>query len=188
MKKIFIDYDTTLVNFQEVLTQKINTIEGTYFSPLELSREGNLSDIKKKNRALYAEQNIYIDIVPFNGAIQFLNDVKLLGYNIILLTGNANKVQMNHKNNHIKKYFNDIFDDIIHVDKNIKHKYTKNSIFIDDCYDNVINHIKENQCMGIVFNYKEYYVNKEKLNWSIDKLYHITCFKELYLLIKNSDE
>lgn len=180
MKKIFIDYDTTLVDFQDVMTHQINQIENTNFSSLELSR-GYHDEIKMRNKHIFTHQNIYEHIVPFKGAIEFLKDVKSKGYEIILITANMSELQKTSKEVHIETYFKEIFDDIIHTED--KYKYTKESILIDDSYANIIKHIQANDQIGILFNLNNQYIITDKLDLYIDKLYHIDSFEGIYPLL-----
>ena len=180
MKKIFIDYDTTLVDFQDVMTHQINQIENTNFSSLELSR-GYHDEIKMRNKHIFTHQNIYEDIVPFEGAIEFLIDIKSKGYDIILITANMSELQKTSKEIHIEKYFKGIFDDIIHTED--KYKYTKESILIDDSYANITKHIQANDQIGILFNLNKQYIITDKLDLHIDKLHHIDSFEGIYPLL-----
>lgn len=177
MKKIFIDYDTTLVNFQDVMTDQINEIENTDFSPLQLSR-GYFDEVKMRNKEIFTHKNIYEHIVPFDGAIEFLNNVKDMNYSVILVTANMSDLQMRCKERHIEKYFKNCFDDIIHTED--KYKYTKESILIDDSYSNIIKHIDANDQIGVLFNLNYEYIITDKLDLSIDKLHHVGDFDDLY--------
>ena len=180
MKKIFIDYDTTLVDFQDVMTDLINKRENTNFTPLQLSR-GYHDDVKFRNKEIFTHNNIYENIIPFDGAVEFLENVKNLNYEIILVTANMSDLQMQCKEKHIKKYFENRFTDIIHTED--KYKYTKESILIDDSYSNVIKHISANNQNGILFNLNYDYIITDKLDLTVDKLYHIGSFEDLYPLL-----
>jgi FMN phosphatase YigB (HAD superfamily) len=181
--KIFIDYDSTLVDFQDVMTRQINQRENTTYTSYDMSR-GYYTEVKKRNKDLFTDLNIYEEVKPLDGAIKFLDDIKELEYEIVLITANSSNKQKAFKEKHIEKYFQSSFDDIIHTSD--KFKYTKDSILIDDSYENIINHINYNNSIGVLFNYEKNYINTKQLDLNIANLYHMDSFDEVYSFINRT--
>lgn len=184
MKKIFIDYDTTLVDFQDVMTRQINAREDTNFTSLQLSR-GYHDEIKMRNKDLFVELNIYEEILPFGGAIKFLNSLQALDYETVLITANMSEAQKNFKTTHIEEHFDGIFHDIIHAED--KYNYTKDSILIDDSYANITSHIHHNNSVGILFNLNHEYIITDKLDLELENLHHMSSFQEIINYLKRGE-
>jgi FMN phosphatase YigB (HAD superfamily) len=178
--KIFIDYDSTLVDFQDVMTRQINQRENTTYTSYDMSR-GYYIEVKKRNKDLFTDLNIYEEVKPLEGAIKFLDDIKELEYEIVLITANSSDKQKAFKEKHIEQYFENSFDDIIHTSD--KFKYTKDSILIDDSYANILEHIQHNNAIGVLFNYEKNYINTKQLDLNISNLYHMDSFDEVYRFI-----
>ena len=169
MKTIYIDYDSTLVNFGEVYLAKVNKHYGLNLDLNQLEdfiKETKIDKEKSKElMELYSVGNIYKDIKVFDGAIDFLKNLKSKGYIIKIITSSASGDQKKYKTLHINKYLENLFDEIVYSNK--KEIHTKNNLFIDDSLKHILKHvenIKDNNNNGILCNFENKKITEEQLN------------------------
>lgn len=203
MKTVFIDYDSTLVNFSEVYLKKINETLNLNLKLSQLkdfiNEVKNSDDYEKQKivKELYTVGNMYEKVIFFDGAIEFLKKLKKDGYKIKIITTNASSDQKKYKKIHIEQHLSNIIDtenDIIMSNK--KQIHTVNSIFIDDKVKNVLAHTQNinNNKPGIVCNFEdklfsEKEMNDIKINNKIydNQIYVVYNFETLYdIVIENS--
>jgi len=169
-KEVFLDYDGTLVDFEQPWLDKINNKEGSNITPLNKNEPAHKELIKPHYGMINKEGNNHYDDVPlFDGAIDFTDTLKANGYILKILTSYMSKNQMNTKDVHIKENFGeDYFDEIIHLSswsKTKKDFYTKNGIIVDDGTKNIMKHVDSNDTLGILLNVNDmHYMDEEHLN------------------------
>ena len=103
---------------------------------------------------LWNDPTLYVCGDLLDGAQEFYKKlVSLFGENRIQIVTNSFPDIIDNKNHMIKNRFG--FNcDVIHCNKsNPKHINTKDTILIDDSYDNVIKHNEHNDAYSILFNY-----------------------------------
>lgn len=156
MKKIFVDYDSTTVDFLNPFLAYINSVLSTNLTIENLDLPENkkiyddfMNDFYKGKIKIDFEK-IYNNITLFQGVMEFFNYLKNNGFEIVFVTSSM-KGQKEPKVNHIQKYFNDYVSEIIHARK--KFTYTGEGHFIDDSIKHIEEHCKNNKTLGILFNF-----------------------------------
>lgn len=104
------------------------------------------------------------------------------------------KVAQKAKTNFIQKHFKT--DKVkFAIDLHDKCKFTKNSILLDDYPINIVNHIKENDCHGIVYNhnrenawtklvhYPQYEINRI-VDIDVTKLWHTDNYEDTQFILE----
>lgn len=169
MKTIYIDYDSTLVNFGEVFLKKVNSYYNKNFNLNDLENFKN--EIKndkvryKEFMNIYGVGNIYEEITFFNGAKELLTKLKEKGFTIKIITSSVSGEQKKYKTEHIENNIIHLIDGIIHSNK--KQIHTKNSVLIDDSLKNIKNHVEyeENKVFGILCNFEGKILTKNENNF-----------------------
>lgn len=150
MKNIYIDYDSTLVNFGEVFLKKFNKHYKQNFNLNEL--ENFREEVKndkvryKEFMNLYGSGNIYENIEFFEGSKDFLKKLKERGFTIKIITSSVSGEQKEYKVKHIENNIKHLIDEVIHSNK--KQIHTKNYVLVDDSLKNVKNHVENKESIG----------------------------------------
>lgn len=156
-KKIFIDYDETLVDIvtptlqwiKEVLGEKVKKSDITYYSYLQ-DKYGSIVVNFWNEPDLY--KNLYNITSPFDGAVNFIRILNDMNYEISILS-NCSEKNYIAKIEHCMKHFG--IKSFIPCFDGGKYKYLKrDDILIDDHFANCISHIMINGGKAIQFNYK----------------------------------
>lgn len=205
MRTIYIDYDSTLVNFSEVYLKKVNkkfnmnlTLNELDTFKKEINRNPLEEEKQKILKELYTVGNMYEDVKFFDGAIELLQKLKKDGFKIKIITTNASSDQKKYKELHIKKHLSDIIDfdnDVINSNK--KQIHTVNSLFIDDSFKNILSHVQNplNNKLGILCNFENKQLTENELkeiefnNNNYDKkIIFVNNFKKLYdVILENAN-
>lgn len=149
--KIYLDYDSTLVNFIDVWVDQINIQTEDTISLDEINQFHH--PILGKHDWLFMEYNIYNHITPFEGAIDFVNSL-CRHHDVTILTHTLSELGATWKRNHIDEYFGDI--KAIFTDQP-KHIFSNDGILIDDGIHNVIGHVLNSENHAILFNFDNRY-------------------------------
>lgn len=154
MKNIYIDLDSTLCNFISGINNEINRILGLAI-PIQdsdiISYDYYQKQFGEWVKSIWSSKGFYNNIIPFEGAVDFINILKLK-YNVIIITSSAKQIEL-EKEQFVYKYFGNL--EVIHSHN--KYEYTKNSILIDDYIKNIAEHTFRNDSPGILFNFKNRY-------------------------------
>jgi hypothetical protein len=177
--KIFLDYDSTLVNFTDTWVKLINELTNDKIQLHEVDRWGH--PILEKHTWLFFDYDIYSHVTPFAGAVDFVRYLHE-NHDLTILTHTYSQNNMERKRAHIHQYFGaDI--NIIQTATD-KHLFTEGGILIDDGWHNVKGHLENTNEIGILFNFENRYayVPKTVMHW---KLYHMTDYQHIIDLIES---
>ena len=172
--KIFVDYDTTLVNLIGPWVSWINEKYNVTISSNDINRWYYLGEVfgsEANNFWKSEEYNHYADrdiIKPYEGAVEFFHTLQEVhGRENIFIISSTKDHHKKEKIEHAKHYFDISSDQFIAVDKG-KHTLTAGGILIDDYPLHVMEHIEYNKQKGIVFNYEDHFVWCKNCNYSLD--------------------
>ena len=179
--KIYLDYDSTLVDFNTAWVDFIrrNVDPDFQFHDIEtydqrIHPNQALHDVARQFWKIKEE---YDTVKLFDGAKDFVETLLLNGHDIQIVTSTS-KGTHDFKTQHILNNFKGILnkDSVVHVDNTcLKWQYTKNGVLIDDFILPILNHVFSNRMPGIVFNYNEMHMHADvTLN---DKLFAETVYK-----------
>jgi len=166
MKKIYIDYDGTLVDFLKPWLSEINRLSKQNEIITE-NNENEYKETKDKYRYIYNNILFYKKVKGFKGSKNFLKELKSNNYYITIITANTSNAQMKSKNKHIKINYDKLYNEIIYVFESKaqkggkKYEYTKDGIFIDDNLTYIEGHLKNNNTLAIYYNHNGVVDNKE---------------------------
>jgi 5'(3')-deoxyribonucleotidase len=175
-KIIFLDYDETLVDLLSPTLKYIRNELNITIKREEVIEYNYLSNLLGEVIYDYWNNNTYENVIPFSGSVNFVKNLKSLGYNICIISSCHINNSL-HKLNHISNFF-PFVDNFIPVFDHNKHKYTKDSILIDDYNKNIIEHTIINNAPGLLFSYNS--INK----WCLSNETY-TSYNELYKFISS---
>lgn len=178
--KIYIDYDTTLVNLIDPWVEWINQKYHVTLSTSDINRWYFLSDVfgkeandfwKSDRYNLYADKDV---LKPFDGAVDFFYRLEdKFGTENVFIVSSTLDHHQKEKMNHAQYYFGIIETQFIPVGKE-KYHITRDGILIDDYPLHVMEHVKFNKQKGIVFNFEDRFGWCQECNYGLDpalKLY-----------------
>ncbi len=172
--KIYIDYDTTLINlidpWVDWINDKYNTkitstdINHWYFLRETFGKEAD--DFWKSDKYNhYIDKNIF---KPYNDAMDFFSTLQnRYGKKNIFIISSTMDHHIEDKIKHAQYYFQINDNQFIPIKKE-KYLNTKDGIIIDDYPLHVMEHIYHNNKKGIVFNYNNRFGWAKKENYSLD--------------------
>jgi len=173
--KIFIDYDTTLVNLIDPWVAWINEKYNVHITSNDINRWYFLGEVFGKEADDFwrsEKYNHYIDkdiIQPYNGAIEFFHTLQdRFGVKNVCIISSTRNHHKEEKIKHAQHYFDIDKEQFIAVNKE-KYNTTKNGILIDDYPLHVMEHIEYNKQKGIVFNWENRFGWAKKSNYILDK-------------------
>lgn len=171
--KIYIDYDTTLVNLIDPWVKWINEEYNVIITSNDINRWYFLGEVfgKEADDFWRSEKfNHYIDkdiLLPYEGAVDFFNTLQnQFGTNNVYIVSSTRDHHKVEKIKHAQHYFNIDKEQFIPV-KRQKFEITKDGILIDDYPLHVMEHIKYNKQKGVVFNYEN------RFGWCKQSNYHL---------------
>lgn len=172
--KLFIDYDTTLVNLIDPWVDWINKKYHVNILASDINRWYYLSEVfgeeandfwKSEKYNHYTDRDIY---QPYEGAIDFFHKVqKMFGQDNVYIISSSRDHHVKEKIQHAKHYFDCNEKNFIPV-KRSKFGLTKEGILIDDYPLHVMEHIHYNNQHGIVFNFKNRFGWCRESNYLLD--------------------
>ena len=173
--KIFVDYDTTLVNLIDSWVAWINKKYDVDITSNDINRWYFLGEVFGKEADDFwrsEKYNHYIDkdiIQPYNGAVEFFHTLQdRFGVKNIFIVSSTRNHHKDEKIKHAQHYFDIDKDQFIVVNKE-KYNTTKDGIIIDDYPLHVMEHIQYNKQKGIVFNWKNSFGWAKESNYVLDK-------------------
>lgn len=151
---IYLDLDETIV---DIITPTLKWLNSTFGILEERKNIKYYSYLKDTHGTAVVDywSNPYLydkDIAkPFEGAIEFVNTLRSMGFNIFILSNCTDKNYL-AKIKYVNKYFN--ISSFISCFHNKKWEFLKkNDILVDDHYANCISHTMINDGKSILFNY-----------------------------------
>lgn len=153
MKKVFIDYDSTLVNLAEswckwIFTnydKRITTKDILYWTWIE-NTFGKEADDFFKDYRIYAD-NV---VKPTKNSQKFVDDViSMYGKSYVYIITSSYPGTEKAKKDHILRNYN--IDKYNIINSYQKHEYTKDSVLIDDNINTIKEHCFKNKTIGVVF-------------------------------------
>lgn len=172
--KIFVDYDTTLVNLIDPWVEWIKKKYNVIISTNDINRWLFLGDVfgKEANDFWRSEKyNHYTDkeiFQPYGGAVDFFHTLQgEFGVENTFIVSSTRDHHREEKIKHAKYYFGIEEKQFIAVNKE-KYSATKNGILIDDYPLHVMEHIEYNKQKGIVFNYENRFGWCKQSNYQLD--------------------
>ena len=172
--KIFIDYDTTLINLIDPWIKWINEKYQVSLQTDDINRWYYLGDVfgaeandfwKSEKYNHYTDRDVY---KPYNGAVDFFHTVQnIFGRENVYIISSSRNHHIAEKIEHAKYYFSIDPSNFISV-KDKKYVLTKNGILIDDYPLHVMEHIHYNNHPGIVFNYENRFGWSKESNYLLD--------------------
>lgn len=161
--KIYVDYDTTLVNLIDVWLEWVKEHFHVSFRTMDINRWYFLRDtIGKKAHWFYQHFGYLSDkekesIQPFKGAVEFIKNLQDVfgAENVCILSSTGGDVDRESKISHIKCHFPMLGEEQCKlVPHGPKHPYTKDSVLVDDYSLHVLEHVHYNDSLGFLFNYQ----------------------------------
>jgi len=183
MKKIYIDYDSTLVDFIKPYLKKLNEKEKIELTHKTYKRKENEMYIKS-NYDLMKVGDVYEEVEVFEGAIDFLNELRDAGYVLEVITSSMSGDQKFYKKEHMERNFAGFFESVIHARKKFPH--TKDGFFIDDKLSNVEKHCENNETIGFLYNHKGLHdkdIGKIKELNKRKNFYYVESYSEMLNII-----
>ncbi len=172
--KIYIDYDTTLVNLIDPWVGWINEKYNVAITSNDINRWYFLGEVfgleandfwKSETYNHYTDRDVF---QPYKGAVEFFHALQnLYGHENIFIISSTKDHHKKEKIKHAKHYFGISDDQFIAVEKG-KHTLTNDGILIDDYPLHVMEHIYHNQKKGIVFNYENRFGWCRQSNYTLD--------------------
>jgi 5'(3')-deoxyribonucleotidase len=173
--KIFVDYDTTLVNLIDPWVEWINQKYNVNITTTDINRWYYLGEVFGKEADDFwrsEKYNHYTDkdiLQPFKGAVEFFHTLqKEFGKENVFIVSSTRDHHKEEKIIHAQHYFGIEKKQFIPVNKEKFHVVT-NGILIDDYPLHVLEHIKYNKQKGIVFNYEGRFGWCRECNYSLDQ-------------------
>jgi len=172
--KIYVDYDTTLVNLIDPWVEWINERYSVNISSADINRWYYLGEVFGREADDFWRSdryNHYTDkdiLLPFDGAVDFLHALQSkFGKESVFIISSTKDHHKEEKIEHATHYFGISPKQFIPIAKS-KFEVTGNSILIDDYPLHVMEHIKHNKQKGIVFNYKNRFGWCRECNYELD--------------------
>ncbi len=172
--KLFIDYDTTLVNLIDPWIDWINEKYHVNIMASDINRWYYLSDVfgedandfwKSEKYNHYTDRDIY---QPYKGSINFFHKAQsMFGRENVYIISSSRDHHVKEKIQHAKHYFGVDENNFIPV-KRSKYELTQDGILIDDYPLHVMEHIHYNDHHGIVFNYENRFGWCRESNYTLD--------------------
>ncbi len=173
--KVFIDYDTTLVNLIDPWVAWINKKYNVTISSNDINRWYFLGEVfgreaddfwRSKKYNHYTNKEI---LQPFEGAVEFFQTIQnMFGVESTFIVSSTRDHHKEEKIEHAKHFFDIDATQFIPVNKE-KYHITKDGILIDDYPLHVMEHVKYNNQKGIVFNLDNRFGWCRRCNYSMDK-------------------
>lgn len=153
--RVYLDMDNTLVDLADgwvkwLKKKNIANITSKDILNWDWISEnfGNKSNDYWKTPGIYER-----DILPIPGSITFVAALqKIYGKDDVVIISNSARNMIAEKTDYAVKHFKVDSGNILHVEH--KSQYTFDGVLIDDAPHNIINHIKQNQVPGLLFNYR----------------------------------
>ncbi len=172
--KIYIDYDTTLVNLIDPWVAWINKKYNVNFSTTDINRWYYLGEVfgkeaddfwRSKKYNHYTDKNIF---QPYDGAVEFFHTLQqLYREENVFIVSSTRDHHKKEKIEHAIHYFGLKQEQFIPVNKE-KYHITKDGILIDDYPLHVMEHVEYNKQKGIVFNYEGRFGWCRECNYELD--------------------
>lgn len=149
---VSLDFDDMLYNLCLLNTRYLKLKYGLNVNPLDIKKFSYYIDNGYETiiKDLWDNPEKYLESDLYEGALEFFNKIKkLVGRNNLQIVTSSFPNVIKEKDNFIKNILQ-LDCDVIHTKD--KYLYTKNTILVDDCLDNIISHVEKNQNPGIIFN------------------------------------
>ena len=195
--KIYIDYDTTLVNLIDPWVKWINEKYNVNLSTLDINRWYYLGEVFGREADdfwRHPKYNHYIDkdvLQPYEGAVEFFKTLqKKFGEENVFIISSTKDHHKEDKIKHAMHFFGIQKQRFIPVNKE-KYHITKDGILIDDYPLHVMEHIAYNEQKGIVFNYEGRFGWCRQCNYELDKTldkYKSLVENEMFLVKSSFEE
>ncbi len=186
--KIYIDYDSTLVNLIDPWIDWANEKYSVNLSPSDVNRWFFFSEVFGKEADDFwrsKKYNHYTDkdiLQPYPGAVDFVQKVQSqYGKENVYIISSTRDHHTQAKIEHVEHYFQISGRNFIPIAKD-KHTCTSDGVLIDDYALHVMQHVKYNKHPGIVFNYEH------RFGWSNPCNYVLDDTLKNYLDIPNEDK
>jgi len=156
--KIFVDYDSTLVDLIDGWLKWIKKTHGHKIKTEQITEWNWLSNTHGEAMNDYWKINgVYNrDVKPISGAVMFMDALRnLYGEESVFIISASHCGMENEKAEHAKKHFG--IDPGYFMHKHEKYRYTSDGILIDDAPHYIAQHIRANEKPGILFNYRNRY-------------------------------
>ena len=132
-KIIFIDLDQVLLDLITPWIAWVNLNALTNYELIDMVAYDTIpQEVGMWTMAYWHLMDYCEDVEPFDGAVEFLEKLGELGYEVNIITTSPPNM-IDRKNEMCMDYFFGLYDNIIHVPKSsMKVQYLDNHIFIDD--------------------------------------------------------
>jgi len=184
--KVFIDYDSTLVDFLDKWILYINDTEGTNISIDDVTYWEYFRDLNVNTKKYFINRVPYSSgkycTIPLDGAVEFFKNINSL-YDTTILTVTRDEVNKELKNQHIYKHFNT--SKIIHESYKVKYatdEDDKPNVLIDDKLETCLSWIA-NGGVAILFNHNNRYkYNTYKVG--VKNLFYVSNYDEILPILQ----
>jgi len=175
--KIYIDYDSTLINFIGPWLSWVNNKYKVTLQSNDINRWYFLGEVFGKEADYFwrsKQYNHYADktfLQPYQGAKDFFQTMQkqFEEKNVIIISSTKEHHKI-EKLEHAQYYFGVKQEQFIPINgSQEKYTFTKDGILIDDYSLDIMKHVSHNQQKGFVFNYDNKYGWCKKNNFVLDK-------------------
>jgi len=177
MATALVDLDNTLIDLTSAILSAINLDADTYKDIYCYDSFISLCGANKFNELINSDE-LYREVAPYDGAKQFLQDLKGLGFNISIVSAGKyleSKHELIHHN--FEEYVDSVVFDV--TDKTTVH----GDFLVDDSFDNVYNWVRNTNTSGFLFtNSGRHYYNQHI--WRHPKFYRVNNYKDILYLVK----
>ena len=195
--KIFIDYDTTLVNLIDPWVSWVNKKYNVTIASSDINRWYYLGEVFGKEADDFWKSEAYNHyeekdfLQPYEGAVDFFHTLqKMYGTKNIFIVSSTRDHHRVEKMKHAIHHFGIEAEQFLPVNKE-KYKTTTGGVLIDDYPLHVMEHIASNREKGIVFNYQDRFGWCRECNYVLDKtldaFVHVAKDKKFSIATSYSD-
>lgn len=183
MSKIaLIDLDSTIVHTTEGWLKVLNSEFNKQITLADLKDWETIVTVFPKKRAYQILDSPYFYqeyVRPIKGSFEFLQELKVLGYTVNLLTA-SNK--NDSKIEYVHDYFPNIFSDLIFDNEKYKHK---GDIIVDDNFKHVYEHVNNNDSLGFLYLHHGKYLYSD-VRWRNRNFHRVMDYESILKKLKEN--
>jgi hypothetical protein len=178
---VSLDFDEKLWDLHSATAPFIKKIYGVEVNKEDISYWEYMTDRFPRIKEAWGSWEVYKNGKPIEGSIDFVEILKyIFGEDRIQIVTATFPQIAKEKDELIKSIYK--IDKIIHT--STKYEFTKNSILMDDGLHNIIGHVANNDCPGIIFD-RNYGWNQEKIEESTANVYRAKSYSSVISILNS---
>ena len=175
-----IDLDSTITHTLHGWLKVLNQEQGKNIQVSDLKEWNSLHHFfgKKESQQVLFRDGFYQEhIEPIEGALDFLTELKVLGFEVKLLTATAKN---DSKLEYIHTNFPNIFSELIF-------KQDKENVFghiiVDDHPEHVIKHVRNHNSFGFLYTHNDTYKYNDVL-WNNPRFFRVPSYQRILDILR----